>query len=226
MSLLSGVHVENYLDYGFPTAETYKISTGLQIAWEQAESFINTNLRPTSYTDEYHPWPPDGILALKHPKLITVDALTARHDVENCSCDVNDYSGCELISNYDLSTIVVRDCNISNSCVTCGSAVSANPRWAIIDYTAGYQISDLSESDKYAICLLASIFVEQQTGDMELGSPAITSFRSMSYSETRLRPRTSTLGSNYRSAQAYDLLKHLRIPRTPRWGLPRSARMW
>lgn len=226
MSLLSGVHNADYLAFGLPSGTAAQMSVALQIAWEQTEEFIGTTLRPVSYTDEYHPWPHNGVLALNHPKLITVDALTARHDLQDCDCDTNDYSGCELVSNYDLGIIIVRDCHIASTCVTCAAPNTGRPKWAIVDYTAGYALGSLTTSEKYAICLLASVWLEQQSGDLELGAPGAVSWGSLSYRESRMKPRESELGRNYRASQAFDLLRHLRVKRSPRWNDVRSSRVF
>lgn len=208
MSTLTGISYTDYYNYGGVSGTATQVDAALQGAWDQMELYLGTYLTPTVITDEMHLWPTNGILALEKFRLSSVEAITSRHDNANCDCTTEDFSGCSIVVDKKHSIINVRDCNTScNPCTGSGGARLL----ALVDYTAGF--SSLPLPVKVAIIRLASEEVAQFVGEREIGAPGIVAWKSMSYSESRVRPRETPFGTSYVGMDAANKARPYRVNR-------------
>lgn len=166
---------------------------------------------------ESHPWPsPNRPLMLDRPRLISVDTVTALHDV-TCDCTWTEVTECALVHQALESIIVFKICNRAASCWTACSC----PHRIQVAYTAGFTAAQVAATApigrtlRLAIALVARDILQLQDYHTDGGAP-VKSFSSLGYSESRDYQRTATglrLGLGILAEQAATMIRPLMVDR-------------
>lgn len=187
MSLMTGISIAEYLTYGGTTgtATTAQLNLALQLAWSDVEEAAQTQLFPSTVTNEEHPWSANGMVMLHNTDVSSITTVTSRHDEETCECETTDYTGCSILWNAELGIVNVKECYAKTvPCGHCACGGGFHGKFLRITYVAG--VASLTERLKMAIYLRAKDWVSVILGGGdEFGELAnIKSWHSMDYGET------------------------------------------
>lgn len=208
------VTVSDFLTYCGDSTGSYsetQVQLALDIAEWIAEEFLNTPLTPTQQTEEY-PWPVFKELQLKKRRIITIDVVTALHQLD-CDCEWTEGEECAAVYDALQSIIYVSNCATFFCCTRgkwCGCECPARVR---IVYTAGFPVGYFTGTKvgsvlKMAVCQVAKWVLPEVTSLTSEGEKNLRSWSSMDYSESYAEVATwvGKISGDPRVQQALNLL--------------------
>jgi hypothetical protein len=228
MSLMTGITAATYGQFG-GSSDTLSsvVEIALQIAWDEAEEFLGTQLYPYPINEERHDWPLNGKVTLKMTHVGEILAVRAIHS-GRCQSSPVDLNVDEVDLVDPMSGIVdVSRCSTYRQVAPCYCSADGMGRQLEIDYVAGLE-HPLRDDVKLALTLLAKDVVPTLTmAEEEFATTRkISSFSSNGYSESyddssSGRPFVHTS----RAEMARNLLRKYRKIRPIGFGRPRKAGM-
>jgi len=220
MSLMSGSAnwIDTFVTFGgvTGTSSTATILKAIQVAWDEAEQFIGTQLYPYTVSNEVHEWSSNGLIRLKNHHVTSVTSVIAKHDEETCDCDVTDVTGCSILVDPYIGIVSIKECYHNAPCASCGCPNRGGgtmARWAVVTYVAG-MAQPLTDKQLLAIVLLAKNNLSVMSGGLDEFQELqeIRNYSSMSYSEGRSpKAKGNRFSHPTRADMVFDLLRDDRV---------------
>lgn len=163
------------------------ISDALVMAEAAVEGWVETPLTSTQTSEEV-PWPvDDGQIRLKRVRLITIDSVTALHNLD-CDCEWQEITDCGVILNARFSDIRVVDC--FGALGRCYPSSCRCPKRVRVVYTAGFTAAESNNDTKDGRLLRSAVFtaavgfLQSSIGLDAMGNRTVGSWSSAGYSES------------------------------------------
>ena len=208
---------------GFLTGTQAQEDMAWEMGWEDAETFLSTNLLTGTVADERHIWPQGWLdydsnfrfVELRKTHVISITSTTVVHDLGSCSCETDTITGCVILWERRQGVVEVRREGLALSAGCCCAAEN-KPTNVDVTYVAGIwnTPADLPGTVKMALAILAQEYKElMNTAGATAGAGFVNSWRSMDYSETGGLLSKTVIGASPQANMAARLLRKYKVLR-------------
>lgn len=204
------------------TATAAQVNAAYCIAETQAGVSVGTPLVPTSITGTYfHLYAYGQPMSLPYNRIHSLDTVVLQCSDWCTSCTVEDHTECGHIKSHLYGIIELRLITLlcAVTCATC-----SRPLMWRVEYTAGLEagIASTAPNMLLALTMAAQIALEQITdphaAEGGAGDAGVQAWRSMSYSETRVKLLRTAFGTSARANYIQQLLQPWRLKRAIKLG--------
>lgn len=208
---------------GFLTGTQAQEDMAWGMAWEDAETFLSTNLLTGTVADERHIWPQGWLdydsnfrfLQLKRVHVISITTALVVHDLGSCSCETDTITGCIILWRPIAGEVEVRREGVALS-ANCCCAAENKPTNVDVTYVAGLwnTPADLPDTVKMALAILAREYKQlMDTAGATAGAGFVNQWRSMDYSETGGLLSKTLIGASPEANMAARFLRKYQVRR-------------